>query len=205
MKITSEKPNLRKIQAEERRLQIMDTALFVFAEKGFAQTTIQDLADAAGISSGLMYHYFPGKEKLLEATVEHHSFLPQLRELLKDRKKQQLRGVLKDISLKFMNLLEQNNMIVKIFWQEGFSNANVHKIWSNLANEGVALLQEYVSAHIATGELRVHNAEVTARCLLSTTIMFHLTKDIFKASKLTKVQFVDNMIDNLLSGIQSIR
>lgn len=183
----------------------MNTALFVFAERGFAQTTIKDLADAAGTSDGLMYHYFPSKEKLLEAVVEHHSFLPQLREILKDTKYQQYRKVLKDIALKFINLLEQNNMIGKIFFQEGSSNAKVQKVWSNLANDAVSLLREYLSAHISTGALRVHNAEVTARCLFYVLVMFHLTKDIFKASKVTKIQFIDSMVDNLLCGIQSIR
>ena len=107
----SSKPNMRKIQAEERRLQILDTALSVFAEKGFAQTTIKDLADAAGISAGLMYHYFPGKERLLEVAVEKHSFLPQLREILNNTGERPCREVLRDISFKFSKLIRQKNMI----------------------------------------------------------------------------------------------
>jgi AcrR family transcriptional regulator len=203
MNIVSDKPNLRKIQAEERRQQILKTALSVFAERGFANTTIKDLADAADISSGLMYHYFPSKEKLLEAAVEQYSFLPQLREILKDTKDQPCREVLKKIALRCINLLDQNNMIIKIFRQEGSSNAKVQKVWSNLVNDGVSIFQEYISSCIVTGELRAHNAEITARCLFPTLIMFHLSKDIFKASRITKVQFIDDMIDNLLLGIQN--
>lgn len=118
---------------EDRRRQILDTALMVFAEKGFANTSVKDLAKAGGISTGLMYHYFPSKEKLLEEAVEHHSFLPQLREMLKDTKDQQYHEVAKNIALEFLNLLEQKSIIVKIFLQEGYSNSNVQKAWTNLA------------------------------------------------------------------------
>jgi len=203
MKITDDKPNLRKIQAEERRLQILDTALSVFANKGFANTTIKDIADAAGISAGLMYHYFPGKEQLLESAVEYNSFLPQFREILNDTKDKNYREVLKNITLRFINLLEQKNMIVKIFLQEGFSNENVQKVWSNLANDGISLLREYILSLIASGELRNHNAEITARYLFNNLIMFHFTQDLFKSSRITKSQFVDVMLDNLLDGIRS--
>src|SRR5579871_543324 len=48
----------RTQQAEERREQLIDTALRVFAEKGWDATSIPDLARAAGVAQGLMYHYF---------------------------------------------------------------------------------------------------------------------------------------------------
>lgn len=69
---------------ERRKLVLLDTALSMFAEGGFANTTVKDIAGMAGISCGLMYHYFPSKEKLLEAAIEKHSFLPHLREILKE-------------------------------------------------------------------------------------------------------------------------
>jgi AcrR family transcriptional regulator len=197
------KPSSRKIQAEERRIQILDTALKVFAEKGFTKTTIKDLAEAAGISAGLMYHYFPGKEKLLEAVVERHSFLSQLRESLKDTGENPCREVLRDISLKFFKLLRQKEMLINIFIKEGSSNARVKRVWSSMVHEGVALLQKYLSDSINRGELRQHNTEITARCLFSTLFMFHFTREVFISSQITEPQFIDGMLDNLLHSIQS--
>jgi AcrR family transcriptional regulator len=197
------KSNIRKIQAEESRQKIIDAALSVFSEKGFANTTIKDFADAAGISMGLMYHYFPGKEKLLEATVEENSFLPQLREILKDTRGQTYRDILQNITLRFIKLLEQKNKIIKIFLQEGFSNTNIQKVWSNLANEGVSLLRDYISERITAGDFRAHNAEITARCLFSSVIMFHFTSNILKFSSISRTQFVEEMLDTLFRGIQN--
>ncbi len=55
---------------EERRRQIMDAALKVFAQKGLAGAMISDIAAAADLSYGLIYHYFHDKEELFIALVE---------------------------------------------------------------------------------------------------------------------------------------
>jgi AcrR family transcriptional regulator len=52
------------IRAEKKQL-IMDTALEVFAEDGYAHTSVERIADHAGIAKGLIYSYFESKEDLL--------------------------------------------------------------------------------------------------------------------------------------------
>nr|MCR5661372.1 TetR family transcriptional regulator [bacterium] len=48
----------REEHAEARREQIIQAALKVFSEKGFLAATNKDIAAAAGIAPGLIYHYF---------------------------------------------------------------------------------------------------------------------------------------------------
>jgi AcrR family transcriptional regulator len=55
---------------DERRRQIMDAALSVFAEKGLAATMMSDIAAASDLSYGLIYHYFHDKEELFITLVE---------------------------------------------------------------------------------------------------------------------------------------
>jgi TetR/AcrR family fatty acid metabolism transcriptional regulator len=50
----------------DRRRQILDAAVKVFAEKGFHASRVGDIAEEAGIAYGLVYHYFKSKEDLLE-------------------------------------------------------------------------------------------------------------------------------------------
>ena len=52
---------------EARRKQIVEAAWQSFARQGYHQTTMQDIADAAGLSAGAIYRYFPGKDALLKA------------------------------------------------------------------------------------------------------------------------------------------
>ncbi|HEU5348638.1 MAG TPA: TetR/AcrR family transcriptional regulator [Ktedonobacterales bacterium] len=55
---------------DERRRQIMDAALKIFAQKGLAATMISDIAAACGLSYGLIYHYFHDKEELYITLIE---------------------------------------------------------------------------------------------------------------------------------------
>jgi AcrR family transcriptional regulator len=58
-------------QLDARRDRIRDAALRVFARRGVAATRMQEVAAEAGISYGAVYQYFPTKEALLEAVIEH--------------------------------------------------------------------------------------------------------------------------------------
>jgi AcrR family transcriptional regulator len=55
---------------EQRRQQIMNAALQLFAANGFANTSISRIAAKAKISKGLMYNYFSSKDDLLQAIFE---------------------------------------------------------------------------------------------------------------------------------------
>jgi AcrR family transcriptional regulator len=55
---------------DERRQDILDAALSVFAEKGIARTTVADIAEAAGVAKGTFYLYFDSKENLVGALKE---------------------------------------------------------------------------------------------------------------------------------------
>lgn len=54
-----------------RRLQIIDAGLTAFAEYGYAGATTAVICRTAGIGSGTFFHYFPTKDALLVAILEH--------------------------------------------------------------------------------------------------------------------------------------
>ncbi|MCD6728279.1 MAG: TetR/AcrR family transcriptional regulator [Solirubrobacteraceae bacterium] len=53
-------------QAVERRRQILDAAVHVFARQGFHACRVSDIADEAGVAYGLVYHYFRSKDEVLD-------------------------------------------------------------------------------------------------------------------------------------------
>lgn len=59
----------RKEQKEARRLQIIHAALDLFLERGYYGTKTSQISKRAGISEGLLFHYFPTKEILLEELI----------------------------------------------------------------------------------------------------------------------------------------
>ena len=52
--------------ATERRRQILNAAVRVFARQGFHTCRVSDIADEAGVAYGLVYHYFSSKEEILD-------------------------------------------------------------------------------------------------------------------------------------------
>lgn len=53
-------------QALEKRRQILDAAVQVFAREGFHSCRVSDIADEAGVAYGLVYHYFSSKDEILD-------------------------------------------------------------------------------------------------------------------------------------------
>ncbi|MCW2767398.1 MAG: kstR2 3 [Nocardioides sp.] len=53
-------------QGNSRRAELLSIAAGLFAEKGFKNTTVRDIADASGILSGSLYHHFDSKESMVD-------------------------------------------------------------------------------------------------------------------------------------------
>lgn len=62
-------PPLRQRRKEARPQELLDAALELFVEKGFAATRSEEVAIRAGVSKGTLYLYFPSKEDLFKAVV----------------------------------------------------------------------------------------------------------------------------------------
>ncbi len=94
---TTESPKTRK--GEQTRAQILDTALRLFRERGYEETTMRAVAEEAGVSLGNAYYYFKSKEHLIQAFYErtHHEHLAASRELLARERglRERLLGVMK--------------------------------------------------------------------------------------------------------------
>jgi AcrR family transcriptional regulator len=58
-------PRLTAERLQDRRESIIAAARDVFTRTGFAQSSVSDIAQAAGVSDGLLYRYFPNKQELL--------------------------------------------------------------------------------------------------------------------------------------------
>lgn len=60
-------------EPEERKQEILDTAMRLFQEKGYEKTSISDIAKAIGVAQGLCYRYFPSKEVLFDSVVDQYA------------------------------------------------------------------------------------------------------------------------------------
>ncbi len=54
------------VSTNNRRTELLQIAAGLFADKGFKNTTVRDIADASGILSGSLYHHFDSKESMVD-------------------------------------------------------------------------------------------------------------------------------------------
>ena len=64
---------MNRINENTTKQKILECAAHLFAEKGFAETTVRELAEAADLTVGTLYHYFPSKAAILEHMLEEYS------------------------------------------------------------------------------------------------------------------------------------
>ena len=68
-----QRPARKRLSAEDRRGTILDAALEVFSRRGYNGASIDEIAQAAGISKALIYEHFPSKKDLHVSLLERHT------------------------------------------------------------------------------------------------------------------------------------
>jgi AcrR family transcriptional regulator len=194
-------PSPRGQKAIEQREKLLETALALFAEHGFEGTTIKELSERAGVSMGLMYHYFKNKESLLEAIVSKHSFIPRLRQAINEDNDHLPAGErFRKLIFDFYILLGEEKELMQIFLQEGRSNAVIQRVWRKTLSEGLTLIQGYLDGLIKKRIIKPHNTEVTARSFFSTVVVMRFTEDIWP-TKVSPQKIISELVENMLYGI----
>lgn len=58
---------------EERKRELLVTAMRLFADEGYDNVSVRAVARAAGVAPGLAYHYFDSKQNMFDAAIEEYS------------------------------------------------------------------------------------------------------------------------------------
>ena len=69
------RPSKRTAKGERTRASIVAEAARLIHERGVAKTTLDDVKEAAAVSSSQLYHYFADKDELVQAVIEHQAEL----------------------------------------------------------------------------------------------------------------------------------
>jgi len=142
---------------EEKKISIINSALNLFANKGFYSTTIPDIAKALNMSVGNMYNYFKSKDILAKEIIKYISH--------------HLGEKLKEINLQDISTKEKTRKIVEVYFQTAqekpqmidyflrvyLSNREVFKDGCEgmiCVNEFVTEIMIYFEEGVQKGELR---------------------------------------------------
>lgn len=186
----------REVQAEARRNQLLDVARRLFAERGMERTSIKDIAVAAGVAQGLIYHYFRSKDDLFWAILERDGPLPVLAAIFSDAQALPLRAFLIEAMTRAYGVMAERQDLIRLVLHEALARPQLQDRLRTFQRMLVGLLAGYLEARVAAGELRPHDTQLTAR-------MFGGALFALQFTGLPAEPYVTEVVDTLLRGIEA--
>ncbi len=191
---------------EDRREQIIDAAMRVFAEKGFTRATNRDIAREAGITPGLIYHYFENKEAVFRATIETHSPLHMLRTLPTEVLTQPPGALLRFLTLRVLGIVESEKFVslIHMLLPEVIHNPAISPMGAGMFQQVLDLLSKYLSSKMESGELRQTDPMRPAHVFISSMMGFVLRRQVLRdteALALSHEEIADALVDIVLNGL----
>lgn len=191
---------------EDRREQIAEAAMRVFAEKGFMRATNKDIAREAGITTGLIYHYFDSKEALLKAIIEMRSPAQLVHSMTPEMLALPPQAMLRLLLLRMLDVVESEEFVqlLRVFLPEAIHNPGISSLGMPSYLEATKFLEEYLAAKMDSGELRRADPAMTAQALMSGVMGFVLRREILNdpsALQYTREQIVDGIVGAMMQGL----
>jgi len=148
------KPSRRERRSAELRERLFRAALQLFASKGYAETTVEDITEAADVGKGTFFNYFPSKERLLIAFGEMQ--LARLEAVVGDaeRSDQPMPEVLRTLVLRMTEEPVRNPAIVRALIQANLTSGTVREEMLEIHNRNRVLIGRLMLHGQERGEIR---------------------------------------------------
>jgi len=199
-----------KISGEERRLKILEIARGICAEKGFAGTTLDDIAEGADVSRALVVQHFGSKEGVYDALAEFaaraHPLEEDPRVLEKIRQRDDY-GVLRECAAHVFehNLADTLRSNMRLTTFSMLENRELFEKMAEARDRAWDGVVSYIGVRQQEGALK----PVDARHLVEgfKCMVVHLAAEVICGHEEVDIQdfyvIIDSMIDVILSGIRT--
>jgi len=179
------------MEYSEKKVQIMEAAEQLFAEKGFDGTPVRDIADKAGVNLAMISYYFGSKEKLLEALFNYRAEtgITKMESMLQDKSQTSLQKV---------------NALIDFYIDKFQNQTCFHKIMSreqlhNQRNEIAILIQQFKRRNQELVRLLIQEGQKKGEFKRNIDIPLMMATLIGTVSHLVTTQHFYKEINNLQS------
>ena len=169
---SSLEPETRKLRRGPlTRKQILDASLRLFSEKGFARTSVRDIAQAAGITDAAIYYHFASKRDLFEALIDERGFAAALEGLERVEVTVGPREAIKGIAIGALEFIYGNRDLMKVLMLEAMAQDQVaaeeyRLLFKRWQNAEARILRHYAEH----GQLRTEAIDELATQLVLTVL-----------------------------------
>lgn len=167
---------MKKIEKSRRsRRTILDSALELFSQQGYRATTVRDIAEKGGLSTGSLYHQFPDKEAIFQALLDEYwtaisqADYPVNRALAEGAFPDRL----EDLGRASRDAIERYRPYVALIYVDVVEMEGVHikKFYSDMAQRFGAFIEGHGDQLGLTEKLRDDVSPVSAMMLATRTFM----------------------------------
>ena len=207
-------PAPRQRRKEARPAELIDAALAVFVEKGFAASRIDEVAARAGVSKGTLYLYYPSKASLLEAVIRHHLSLPiaSSAEAFAGYRGEMSALLREALAPAWLEIVEgPASGVIKLVVSEVRNFPEIAKVYAREVVEPVQrLIGSVIERGIARREFRRVDVADTVRSIVLPMVTLCMYRHSFAACELPCMprmarrdmqRFVDHHLDLVLRGL----
>lgn len=200
-------PKFRR-RKSERPAEIVQAALEVFAEKGFAAARLDEIAARAGVSKGAVYLYFETKEDVFRAVVEQ-AIAPNLAAVraMAAAHPGPLSDLLRGVAGHIAGVIETAPLggVLKMVVGEARNFPSLARVWhDDLVAQALGAMTDAIRAAQARGEVKPGDPRAYALQLISPMLMAVLWRETFVpvgAEPFDLRALVDQHVETLLTGL----
>jgi len=199
----------KRLRKQERRRQVLDTAIGVFAQQGFRGTTTKRLAAAAGVSEATIYLHFPTKKALYKAILEAkiRSLDPMLAELAAADERS-LKETLRGVASAMLRKYKRDRTLLRLLLYSALEDHELARsFFRQLMQGSFRRLTELLEERQARGELRKDlDLQVAGRAFVGMIINEILWRELIGEvvlPRLSMERVVGGYVDTYLKGISA--
>jgi AcrR family transcriptional regulator len=187
--LASSSSDRRTRRSAELRERIFRSALDLFAQKGFLETTVEDITNAADVGKGTFFNYFPSKDHILLAFGEMQ--LARLREAVEEARQtnEPLPKFLRSLTTRMTEEPARNPDLIRVLLLAFLSNPDVRQAMLDLQTRVLALHSEMIQLGQERGEIRkdlppIEIAQVFRQVIFGTLLIWSLYGDASLQSRM---------------------
>ena len=202
---------LRQRRKQARPQELLDAALDLFVEKGFAATRSEEVASRAGVSKGTLYLYYPSKEELLKEVIRHN-VVNQIAEGMEIVRA--FEGTSSELLAYVLRLWWERvgetraAGILKLMMSEVRNFPEIAQFWvAEVTSPADRMIAEIVQRGIDSGEFRPVDVENAVHALVAPLLFLVMNKHSLDAchvgAKFEPKAVIEAQIDLVLHGLQT--
>jgi AcrR family transcriptional regulator len=189
------------------RERILDAALDVFAEKGFAGATTRDISAKADVNEVTLFRHFDSKKGLYAAVISERSPIAEVERSLEFDTGIPIDELLRANAASVLSVLRANRRHFMLLMGDAWRSQKTRSMMSRLAvDKGIAIASGLMEELMDAGKMKRGDPEVAARAMVGMIQSYFLTVDILAGRKpepAEDTRMLDGFVGIFLDGTRS--